>query len=183
VIYLQKISIIIAIVAIINLSILPLFSSENIRGYGLTVFKGNKISTFEVELIGKFKNNKLGEELKIGGNSYLVRVSGEEIEKYGGISQGMSGSPVYVNGKLVGAISSTWSMTDHRLGLMIPIEEMKKLFKYKDGTSTCGKKLSSPIFVDGLNNENLNRLKPTLKNAGYSVIKGVGIETSKNIRV
>ena len=40
-----------------------------------------------------------------GGDLILVKVSGDLIDKTEGIAQGMSGSPVYINGKLLGAIA------------------------------------------------------------------------------
>ena len=157
-------------------------------GYGLTVFKDNKISTFEVEIMGKLKNNKFNEELKIGGDSYLIKVSGEEIEKNGGISQGMSGSPIYIDNRLVGAISSTWAMTNHNMGLMIPIGKMRTLFKYDKkykqrlNISKKIKNLSTPIFINGLNDKNIDRLRTKLKNVGYKVMKNFSMnKTHKKI--
>jgi len=102
------------------------------RGIGRTVVSGYDIEEFDVEVLGILKNSKLDEALQISGSSVLVRVSGEVILKSGGIAAGMSGSPVYIDGKLAGAISSGWIMTDHTIGLMTPIEEMMGLFKYID---------------------------------------------------
>ncbi len=100
------------------------------KGIGRTVVSGSTIEEFDVEVLGILKNNKLDEALQISGSSILVRVSGDVIMKSGGIAAGMSGSPVYINGRLAGAIASGWIMTDHTIGLMTPIEEMLGLFKY-----------------------------------------------------
>lgn len=100
------------------------------KGIGRTVVSGSKIEEFEVEILGVLKNNKLEDTLQISGSSFLVQVSGDVIKKSGGIAAGMSGSPVYIDGKLVGAVSSGWVMTDHTIGLLTPIEEMMSLFKY-----------------------------------------------------
>jgi hypothetical protein len=99
-------------------------------GVGRTVVSGSLIEEFDVEVLGVLKNNKLDDALQISGSSVLVKVSGEVIIKSGGIAAGMSGSPVYIDGKLAGAVSSGWIMTDHTIGLMTPIEEMLGLFKY-----------------------------------------------------
>lgn len=102
------------------------------KGAGRTVVSGSLIEEFDVEILGILKNNKLDEALQISGSSILVRVSGDVILKSGGIAAGMSGSPVYIDNKLAGAIASGWIMTDHTIGLMTPIEEMLGLFKYMD---------------------------------------------------
>ena len=60
----------------------------------------------------------------------MVRVSGDPIDKSGGIASGMSGSPVYIDGKLLGAIGYGYSYTDHRIGLVTPAEEMLKLWMF-----------------------------------------------------
>lgn len=102
------------------------------KGAGRTVVSGSLIEEFDVEVLGILKNNKLDEALQISGSSILVRVSGDVILKSGGIAAGMSGSPVYIDDKLAGAIASGWIMTDHTIGLMTPVEEMLGLFKYID---------------------------------------------------
>ena len=102
------------------------------KGFGKTVVLGRKIETFEVEVLGILANNKVNENVLINGKSILVKVSGEVIKKAGGIAAGMSGSPVYIDGKLMGGISSGWIMTDHTVGLVTPIEEMLEIWSYPD---------------------------------------------------
>lgn len=87
-----------------------------------TVFKGTEIKSFPVEVISVIKSSR-GDRHFI-----LVRAYGPLIEKLGGIAAGMSGSPVYINGKIVGAIGYGWKMSDHRLGLVTPIEEMMRVW-------------------------------------------------------
>ncbi len=48
------------------------------------------------------------------------------------IAAGMSGSPVYVGGKLVGAIGYGWQFGDNNLGHVTPVEEMVKAFNWPD---------------------------------------------------
>ncbi|GAB4268978.1 MAG: SpoIVB peptidase S55 domain-containing protein [Candidatus Rifleibacteriota bacterium] len=103
-----------------------------LKGVGKTVVTGRKIETFDVEILGVLSNNKVNENVLINGKSILVRVSGDAIKRAGGIAAGMSGSPVYIDGKLVGGISSGWVMTDHTVGLVTPIEEMLEIWRYPD---------------------------------------------------
>ncbi|GAH25461.1 unnamed protein product, partial [marine sediment metagenome] len=72
------------------------------RGIGKTVFHGTEIETFQVDIIDIIKGE--GEI----DNFILAHLSGERIEASGGISEGMSGSPIYIDGRLIGAISYAW---------------------------------------------------------------------------
>lgn len=113
------------------MEILPLKDIKvGMKGVGKTVVIGRKIESFDVEILGILSNNKVNEQLLINGNSILVKVSGDVIKRAGGIAAGMSGSPVYVDNKLIGGISSGWVMTDHTVGLVTPIEEMLEIWNY-----------------------------------------------------
>lgn len=91
-------------------------------GYAKTVIHGNSIDTFPVEILGVMKNSGPS------GDLILAKFSGPLIEETGGIAQGMSGSPVYVDGKLVGAVAYGWSFTNSRVGMITPISDMLKLW-------------------------------------------------------
>ena len=69
------------------------------RGYALTVFQGVKPESMDVEVLGVLKNMN-GPK----GDIILVRLHGEKAE-YTGVVAGMSGSPVYFDGKLAGALA------------------------------------------------------------------------------
>ena len=69
------------------------------RGYGLTVFQDARIDTFDVEVIGVIKN-----QFYTDHDIIMVGVSGPYVDEAGVIA-GMSGSPVYIDGKLVGALA------------------------------------------------------------------------------
>lgn len=89
-------------------------------GVGKTVVAADTISEFAVEILGVI--DQPGDL----SDFIVVRVSGEAIGRSGGIAQGMSGSPVYVDGKLVGALSraATWAKDFTPIGLVTPIEPM-----------------------------------------------------------
>ncbi len=69
------------------------------RGIAYTVFEGTKPEPMDVEVLGVMPN-AAGPK----GDIILVRLQGKKIE-YTGVVAGMSGSPVYIDGKLVGAIA------------------------------------------------------------------------------
>ncbi len=94
-------------------------------GYFKTVVSGTEIKKFPAKVISVIKTGSKPNYL------ILIKALGPAIEKVGGIAAGMSGSPFYINGKLVGAIGYSWEMADHRLGLVTPINEMLKIWQYQ----------------------------------------------------
>ncbi len=90
------------------------------KGIGKTVFSGREISEFEVEIIGVLKN------VYPKGDLILVRLRDELLDKTGLIS-GMSGSPVYIDGRLIGAIAYGWGFTEETIAGVTPIMEMLPL--------------------------------------------------------
>ncbi|MCS7217053.1 MAG: hypothetical protein NZ924_05210 [Candidatus Bipolaricaulota bacterium] len=98
-------------------------------GYGLTVVRGTEIVRFEVEVVDVL--DEPGER----HDFLVVRAFGEAIQRSGGIAAGMSGSPVYFEGRLAGALSraAAWSLDRTKpLGLVTPIESMLKLLAELD---------------------------------------------------
>lgn len=90
-------------------------------GYGLTVVHGTTIQRFTVRILGVLRG---------GPDSDLVlfRAGGPVVQGAGGTASGMSGSPIYVGGRLVGALSYGYHFAgpDADLSLATPIEEMLK---------------------------------------------------------
>lgn len=87
------------------------------KGTGRTVFKGAQIETFEFEVLGVQRNISPGRSL------ILVKASGGPLAETG-ILAGMSGSPCYVDGKLIGALSIGFPFEKEPMGGITPIGEM-----------------------------------------------------------
>lgn len=88
-------------------------------GYGLTTFHGTTITRFEVKIIGILKKENLGRDL------ILIRMSGGPITERGAnLIHGMSGSPIYIGGKLIGAFSMGEAFPKEPTGMVTPIEDM-----------------------------------------------------------
>jgi hypothetical protein len=100
----------------------PIFPLTDVRpglkGVGRTIFEGDKIDEFQVEILGVLKNAIAPQRDLI-----LARLSGGPLATTGVIS-GMSGSPVYVDGKLVGAVSRSFPLSKEAIAGITPIEEM-----------------------------------------------------------
>ena len=96
-------------------------------GKAYTVVDGSgKIENFDIKIIG------LTDEGKGSNRMIMAQASGEIIKRTGGILQGMSGSPVYVDGKLIGALSATLKEMDPYIVFITPIESMIELWTLPD---------------------------------------------------
>ncbi len=89
-------------------------------GYGLTVMRGAKIQKFKVKIIDVIK------DFSVDMNVILVRCSGLGLKK-SGIIEGMSGSPVFIDGKLIGAIAYGWPYSKSPIGGVQPIRQMLQI--------------------------------------------------------
>lgn len=87
------------------------------RGEGRTVFEGNRIETFQVEIVGKLP--RIGPDQ----NLILARLTGGPLAQTG-VLAGMSGSPVWIDGKLVGAVAYSWGFSKEAIAGITPIAEM-----------------------------------------------------------
>ena len=112
------------------------------RGVGRTVFQGNTIEEFDVEILGVLRNSRPQ------GDLILFRGYGEVLE-HAGIIRGMSGSPVYIDGKLVGAVSFAYPGTIDPIGAITPIGEMLPLLKSASGEDRAGIGRGAGTGADG----------------------------------
>ena len=89
-----------------------------LKGVGRTVFEGDKIEEFQVEIRGVLRN-----VLAPKRDAILAHLSGASLEKTGVVA-GMSGSPVYVDGKLLGAVAVAFPFSKDSYALITPIQDM-----------------------------------------------------------
>jgi hypothetical protein len=87
------------------------------RGIGRTVFSGSQVDEFQVEILGVLDNIGPKESL------ILARLSGGPLE-HTGVMAGMSGSPVYIDGKLVGAVAMAFPFAKDPIAGIRPIQDM-----------------------------------------------------------
>lgn len=93
---------------------------KGMKGYGLTVFEGTNIEKFDVEVLGVLEN------IGPGQNLILAKVDHPVVAR-AGIIAGMSGSPVFVDGKVIGALAYAWQFAKEPVAGITPIEEMMKI--------------------------------------------------------
>ncbi len=95
------------------------------KAYCLTVLKGTNIERFDLKVVDVVKNNRPGRDI------ILVVGIGERFKRIGP-AKGCSGSPVYIDGKLAGALSGGWSFSKDPLYMVTPIGEMLRAEKAAD---------------------------------------------------
>ena len=143
-----------------------------LKGIGKTVVQGTTIEDFDVEVLSIIPQPSPTSTL------IMVRVSGEAIERSGGIASGMSGSPVYIDNKLLGAIGYGYEYSDHRIGLVTPAAQMLALLEnvpinneliIPSGFS----EIKTPLMVSGIQGRALKMLKDTFEPYNAAVIPGV----------
>src|SRR5713101_4659819 len=100
--------------------ILPLDQVRaGMQGYAYTIFAGDQVEKFDLEVIGVMPNF-LGPRQSI----ILVQLKGPKVERTGVVA-GMSGSPVYLDGKLAGALSLKLGIfTKDPIAGVTPIEDV-----------------------------------------------------------
>ena len=100
-----------------------------LKGVGRTIFQGDKIDEFQVEILGVLKNAMAPQRDLI-----VARLSGGPLALTGVIA-GMSGSPVYIDGKLVGAVSRSFPLSKEPIAGITPIEDMLTVVPSPAGAS------------------------------------------------
>lgn len=165
------------------------------RGIGKTVFSGSRIEEFQVEILGVLEN--VGPRQSV----ILARLSGGPLEKTG-VMQGMSGSPVYINGRLVGAVALAFNFAKEPIAGIRPIEEMLAITGQTVGNtaSQTGKarlqvarkdvplapvaagsasqstsliEIATPISFSGFTSATLDHFAPELRKLGLEPRQGV----------
>jgi len=158
-----------------------------LRGVGRTVFQGDRIEEFQVEILGVLQN--LGPKQTI----ILARLGGGPLAETG-VLQGMSGSPVYIGGKLLGAIALGFPFSKEPIAGIQPIEAMladatfsappaagasrlPAVLERSDhqNLTPFGKlaELPTPISLTGFSAATLAAFTPGLRNLGFQPQEGV----------
>lgn len=106
-----------------------------------TVFAGDSVETFEAEIVGVLAGGRAE------GDLILARATSPRVER-SGVAQGMSGSPVYVDGRLIGALSSGWSFSREPVFGITPIAEMLAVLDEPETPAEAG--TAGPVGVDPL---------------------------------
>jgi hypothetical protein len=91
------------------------------KGIGKTCYLGSEPQDFQVEILGVMRH------VNPGGDAVLARFSGGPLADTG-VFEGMSGSPVYIDGKLLGAVAFSFPFAKESIGGITPIAQMVDAF-------------------------------------------------------
>lgn len=118
------------------------------KGQGKTIFNGSEIGTFDVEVLGVLEN--FGPQQ----SAVLARLSGGDIERTG-VFEGMSGSPVYLEGRLLGAVAFSFPFSREAIAGITPIRSMVDAFKDRPPLARKTARGFSPDMLRGLHGDSL----------------------------
>ncbi|MBQ3113413.1 MAG: hypothetical protein IJC05_03515 [Phascolarctobacterium sp.] len=155
-------------VAFANVPLMPIQDLKpGMQGIGKTVIKGDTIEEFNVEILGVSGS-------ETAGYSILVRLYGDLIEKTGGVAQGMSGSPVYVDGRLVGAVAFGKTFNDPHYCFLTPIHNMLKLIDMPVSRSGDWLPKGTGLMAGGFTPMGMEYLQEKLQAFGLEAVAGGG---------
>ncbi len=151
------------------------------KATGRTVFSGSAIADFQAEILGVLEN--VGPKQSI----ILARLSGGPLDKTG-VLQGMSGSPVYIDGRLIGAVALSFPFSKEPVAGIRPVEEMLSAdpapppraalrelaprgdYLFGDARLT---EIATPFWASGFTRAALDHFAPQLRAAGLEPVQGV----------
>ncbi|HXG88239.1 MAG TPA: SpoIVB peptidase S55 domain-containing protein [Vicinamibacterales bacterium] len=140
-------------------------------GVGRTVFEGTKIEEFQVHILGVLKN-----VIGPGRSLVLARLEGGPLAKTGVIA-GMSGSPVYVDGRMLGAVSySLGQFSKEPIAGITPIGEMTDATALA-GTAPASRPVAmtfpvAPQDLFAIWSRDLGRTRPFAEDASHAMLSG-----------
>jgi hypothetical protein len=159
-----------------------IFPLKDIRpgqhGVGRTIFSGSKIEEFDVEILGVLEN--IGPRESI----ILAKLKGGPLESTG-VMQGMSGSPVYIDGKLAGAVALAFPMSKEAIAGIRPIEEMLRVDPEPAKRSAAParrvvqagnqrlEEIATPVSFAGFTAATLDHFSKQLHDLGFDPRQGV----------
>ena len=107
-----------------NSNLMPLNEVRaGMKGHGISVFQGSKPERFEVEILGTLDGIPNPKQSIV-----IARLSGPLVDRTG-VFAGMSGSPVYIDGKLVGAVAYAFPFAKEAIAGITPIKYMIDIFE------------------------------------------------------
>ena len=151
---------------------------EGMEGVGYTVAHGTNVEPFKVKVISILKKRWRN------ADAILIRCEGLDLE-HSGVVAGMSGSPIYFNGKLAGALSFGWDYSKDPIAGVTPIEEMFKLYNdtnlqppqvaFADDNS-----LKTPLIFSGVSTKAFDTYSSSFNKNGFYPMQAGGSVSDTN---
>lgn len=158
----------------------PIFPLKDVRagqhGVGRTVFSGSRVEEFQVEILGVLEN--IGPRESV----ILARLTGGPLANTG-VMQGMSGSPVYIEGRLAGAVALGFPLSKEAIAGIRPIEEMLRVGAVQNAAAPPRRsvqtgnarleEIATPVSFSGFTAATLDHFGARLRELGLDPRQGV----------
>ncbi len=142
----------------ISISVSTLFSQSNeiidveeikegMKGYGYTIVQGTNVTKFDVTVVSVLK------KYRSGADAILIRLEGDYFD-HTGVASGMSGSPIYIEDKLAGALAFGWSFSKDPIVGVTPIKYMLDLYDVEPTDPSNSTKVTNIISFNNANPKN-----------------------------
>ena len=136
---------------------------EGMKGVGYTVIHGTNVEPFKVKVLSVLR------KMWNGSDAILIELEGLNLEHSGTVA-GMSGSPIYFDGKIAGALAFGWNYAKDPIAGVTPIEEMYKLYNDTNVSKVASiskNSLQTPLMFSGFNGNSFSEYSDKFKEMGF----------------
>ena len=136
---------------------------EGMEGVGYTVIHGTNVEPFKVKVLSVLR------KMWNGSDAILIELEGLNLEHSGTVA-GMSGSPIYFDGKIAGALAFGWNYAKDPIAGVTPIEEMYKLYNDTNVSKVASiskNSLQTPLMFSGFNGNSFSEYSDKFKEMGF----------------
>ncbi|TXJ39606.1 SpoIVB peptidase S55 domain-containing protein [Brachyspira aalborgi] len=154
-----------------NPQVIPISEiTEGMEGVGYTVIHGTNVEPFKVKVISVLR------KMWHGSDAILIELEGLNLEHSGTVA-GMSGSPIYFDGKIAGALAFGWNYAKDPIAGVTPIEEMYKLYNDTNVSKVASiskNSLQTPLMFSGFNGNSFSEYSDKFKEMGFYPMQAGG---------
>lgn len=154
-----------------NPQVIPMSEiTEGMEGVGYTVIHGTNVEPFKVKVISVLR------KMWHGSDAILIELEGLNLEHSGTVA-GMSGSPIYFDGKIAGALAFGWNYAKDPIAGVTPIEEMYKLYNDTNASKVASiskNSLQTPLMFSGFNGDSFLEYSDKFKEIGFYPMQAGG---------
>lgn len=162
-----------------NPEVIPMSEiKEGMEGVGYTVIHGTNVEPFKVKVLSVLR------KMWNGSDAILIELEGLNLEHSGTVA-GMSGSPIYFDGKIAGALAFGWNYAKDPIAGVTPIEEMYKLYNdtniaVSHVVSISKNSLQTPLMFSGFNGNSFLEYSDKFKEMGFYPMQAGGTISDVN---
>ena len=154
-----------------NPQVIPMSEiTEGMEGVGYTVIHGTNVEPFKVKVISVLR------KMWHGSDAILIELEGLNLEHSGTVA-GMSGSPIYFDGRIAGALAFGWNYAKDPIAGVTPIEEMYKLYNDTNASKVASiskNSLQTPLMFSGFNGDSFLEYSDKFKEMGFYPMQAGG---------